>query len=214
MNRINIKNTLYDFTVFLCFFVLISSVLLSAFTVKGEITANDISSRLIRLHVLAQSDSQEDQDLKLKVRTAVLDESVAIFDDCTDIEQAKKLCKENLSRLENAAQSVIDSEGFLYEATVEFDIESYPVRRYEDFTLPSGKYLSLRVVIGEGNGKNWWCVLYPPLCTSYASRTVSSDKKLLSKHGFSQNEIAILEEGTPEKGKIVLKSYIFDAMFK
>ena len=91
------------------------------------------------------------------------------------------------------------------------DKEMYPVRRYEEFTLPSGEYLSLRVVIGEGKGKNWWCVMYPPLCTSYASRTVSSDKYILSKHGFTNNEISVLSEGVPDsEGKIVLKSKILE----
>lgn len=208
------KTFLRELSVFLCFFVLISTVMLSAFTVKGELTASDLSDRLIRLHVIAESDSKEDQELKLKVRNAVLEKAKTVFDGCKDIGKAKRLCEENINTLEKAAQNVIDKSGFDYKATVKFGEENYPVRRYEDFTLPQGKYLSLKVIIGEGKGKNWWCVLYPPLCTSYATRSVNTDKALLSEYGFSSDEISVLEEGTFEKGKIILKSYFYETFFK
>jgi len=214
MNNIKIKKMLHDGAVYACFLVLIISVFMSAFTVKGELAAENISQRLIRLHVIAPSDSDSDQNLKLKVRDAVILESAALLDGCNDIVKAEKICRENKLLLEKAAQTVVKENGFDYDVKVKFDYEQYPVRRYEDFTLPSGEYLSLRVVIGKGQGKNWWCVLYPPLCTSYASRTVSSDKNLLSQYGFSQDEIAILEDGEPSNGgKIVLKSYFFDEFF-
>ncbi len=214
MNDIKIKNLLHESAVYACFLVLIIAVFMSAFTVKGELTAENISQRLIRLHVIAESDSKQDQDLKLEVRDAVIRESAVLLDGCNDILQAEKICRENKLLLEKAAQTVVRENGFDYDVRVEFENEQYPVRRYEDFTLPSGEYLSLRVIIGKGQGKNWWCVLYPPLCTSYASRTVSSDKNLLSQYGFSQDEIAILEDGEPSySGKIVLKSYFFDKFF-
>ncbi len=214
MNNIKLKNLLREGSVYICFLILISTAFLSAFTVKGELTAENISERLIRLHVIAPSDSDRDQALKLKVRDAVIRESAEMFHGCTDISKAEKICRENKQLLKNTAQSVVKENGFDYDVRVEFDREQYPVRRYEEFILPSGEYLSLRVIIGKGQGKNWWCVLYPPLCTSYASRTVSSDKNLLSEYGFSENEIAILEDGEPcGSGKIVLKSYFFDKFF-
>ena len=209
----NFKNTLYELSAFLSFFVLISAVMLSSFTVKGEISASDISQRLIRLHVIAESDSEEDQNLKLLVRNAVLEKASVLFDSCVDIREAKELCSQNLSVLEKAAQDVIEKNGFEYTAKVTFGEENYPVRLYEDFSLPSGKYLSLKVTIESGNGKNWWCVLYPPLCSAYATRTVVTDRNLLSEYGFTDNEIAILEEGEPQKGKIVLKSYFYEKFF-
>ena len=208
------ENFFHNLSVFLCFFVLMSTVMMSAFTVKGELNANDISKRLIRLHVIADSDSDADQNLKLKVRNAVLEQASVVFDGCTNVEQAKVLCAESLSALEKTAQSVIDSSGCAYKAKVEFGEEKYPVRHYENFTLPSGKYLSLRIIIGKGKGKNWWCVLYPPLCTSYATKTVHTDEKLLSEYGFNKNEITILEDGYAENGKIVLKSYFYEKLFK
>lgn len=210
-----IKTKLYACTEHLCLFVLICCMLLSSFTVKGELSSQDVSSRLLRLHVIAQSDSQQDQTLKLKVRDGILKESKSLFENVSDIKTAEKLCRNNLEKLESIAQSIIKSEGFSYDAKVFLDNELYPVRQYEEFTLPAGEYLSLRIVLGEGKGKNWWCVMYPPLCTSYASRTVSSDKYLLSEHGFSDKEINILCEGsTDETGKVVLRSRILDFFIK
>ncbi len=215
MNNIKLKKLFREGAVYLCFLVLITAAFLSAFTVKGELCAENISQRLIRLHVIASSDSDSDQNLKRKVRDALIIESAALFDGCENIFDAEKICRENKLLLEKAARKVVEQEGFDYTVSTKFDYELYPVRRYEEFTLPAGEYLSLRVIIGEGKGKNWWCVLYPPLCTSYASRTVSTDKKCLSEYGFSDNEIAILEDGEPDKsGKIVLKSYLFDMLFK
>lgn len=124
----------------------------------------------VRLHVLADSDSDSDQNVKLLVRDAILDEYGDLFGsaDCSD--DAKKAVEKSVGSIKNTADRVLKENGFPYESTVLWGKEKYPTREYEDFTLPAGEYYSLRVKLGSGNGHNWWCVLFPPLCTGASSR--------------------------------------------
>ena len=131
--------------------------------VSGE---EKIYDDVIRLHVLANSDSEEDQALKLKVRDGVLEAVGELLADCPDRESAiKRLSgKDSLDEVERAARAVIASEGYEYDVSVSLGEERYPTRTYESLCFPSGTYTSLRVQIGEAEGKNWWCVLFPRLC--------------------------------------------------
>ena len=142
--------------------LLISTLLLAALPIRGE---EKIYRDVIRLHVLAASDSAEDQNKKLLVRDAILSEYGELLGNAESREQAEKqLDGAMLESIRRTAESVLDGE----EVTVLFSKEHYPTRLYGDFSLPSGEYLSLRILIGEGEGQNWWCVLYPPLCTAGA----------------------------------------------
>ena len=125
---------------------------------------SSISSNLVRLHVVAVSDSQEEQELKLRVRDAVLEYLSPLLEDVEDSAQAKQLITGQIDGIAQAAASA--SEG--RKVTVSLDSESFPTREYEGFTLPAGRYDSLRVVLGEGEGHNWWCIVFPPLCLSAA----------------------------------------------
>ncbi len=120
----------------------------------------------VRLHVLADSDSKRDQELKLKVRDALLEE-IAEYDANSKAEALLKM-EENKQTLTKIAEDVLEKEGCDKSVSIEIGNESYPTRYYEDFALPAGNYTSVRVVIGSGQGQNWWCVLYPPLCTGSA----------------------------------------------
>ncbi|MBQ7761018.1 MAG: stage II sporulation protein R [Clostridia bacterium] len=120
----------------------------------------------VRLHVLADSDSAQDQALKLKVRDALLEE-IAEYDAKSKAEALLKM-EENKENLTKIAEEVLEKEGCDHSVSIEIGNESYPTRYYEDFALPAGSYTSVRVVIGSGQGQNWWCVLYPPLCTGSA----------------------------------------------
>lgn len=126
--------------------------------------SHSLGENVIRLHVVANSDSQEDQTLKLQVRDAVLQTLEELLVDCGSTEDAKIVLKNALSAVENAAKQVICAAGRTDAVSVSLAQEEFDIRHYDTFTLPSGVYESLRIVIGEGQGKNWWCVVFPRLC--------------------------------------------------
>ena len=133
---------------------------------------------VLRLHVIANSDSDEDQQLKLKVRDAIIETGALLFDECDNKEEAAVIAKEQSAHLTETAKRVVRDEGKAYAVSVEIGQEVYPTRTYENATLPAGEYLSLRVVIGEGAGHNWWCVVFPPMCVSAATKEETLDTVL------------------------------------
>lgn len=123
---------------------------------------NSISANLVRLHVVAVSDEQQEQELKLRVRDAVLDYLGPELEGISEPQEAKRIIGESLEGIENAAKSAAEGR----QVTVSLGTERYPTRQYEGFTLPAGQYESLKVVLGEGKGHNWWCIVFPPICLS------------------------------------------------
>ena len=123
-----------------------------------------LSDQVIRLHVLANSDSEADQALKLRVRDRVLERATELLEQSADRQEAEALLRGNLLELENLAAEEIAAAGYDYPVTAELTDTTFPTREYDGFTLPAGEYLALRIVIGEGAGQNWWCVVFPPLC--------------------------------------------------
>ncbi len=147
-------------------------LLIGILPVHGE---SELYSNVLRLHVLANSDSEEDQALKLEVRDAVLAASEPLLANCTSRKEAIAIVSDNLSLLQSAAEEVIASHERQDPIRIELGEEVYPTRDYESFCFPSGSYVSLRVLIGEGEGRNWWCVLFPPMCLSAASAKNNED---------------------------------------
>lgn len=125
-----------------------------------------LTENVMRLHVVADSDSYEDQAIKLKVRDAIVAELDEVIDEFPDMETAKTWVQEHLEDLEQIANDVLESAGNSCRAVVTLARESFPTREYDTFVLPAGVYESLRVTIGSGEGKNWWCVVFPSLCVS------------------------------------------------
>lgn len=123
-------------------------------------TADNEHPGIIRLHIVANSDSQEDQELKLKVR----DEILKFMEGQDDASQCRKYLESHLGDITRIADEVISSEGFDYKASAELGVFFIPKKSYEDLTLPAGNYEALRIVLGDGNGHNWWCVIFPELC--------------------------------------------------
>lgn len=130
-----------------------------------------ISDRVLRLHVLANSDSQEDQALKLKVRDKILECSAYMLDDAQDLNQAEALTEQNLQDIQKAAQEEVYRQGYDYPVKVELTNMHFNTRVYETVTLPAGEYDALRVSIGEAQGHNWWCVMFPPMCLPAAEES-------------------------------------------
>ena len=148
-----------------CISVLVVFVLMSVLPVNGE---GEIYSDMIRLHVLADSDEEHEQELKLKVRDAVLAEVTELTYGITEKEEALSVIESNLDELSCVGKAVVEENGYSHNVTAEIGKEVYPEREYDGFRLPAGEYYSLRIKIGSAEGKNWWCVLFPPLCTTAA----------------------------------------------
>ncbi len=152
---------------------LIGFLIAVVFSVTGfASTCDEIRGDTLRLHVLANSDSSEDQELKLKVRDAVLKAGKNVFDGSVRIENAEEKIEKEKDVLINAAKKVIEENGFDYDVKITVTEEFFNTRTYEKVTLPAGRYKAVRVLIGESEGKNWWCVMFPPLCIPAAETDI------------------------------------------
>lgn len=172
----------------LIFSVTAGIVITALVSVGGFIrTSERISSDVLRLHVLANSDSDEDQALKLKVRDAVLQEGKDIFSGEMNVHNAEEkiACKKEM--LIKRAQSVIDENGFDYGVDVVVTDEYFQTRSYGDLTLPAGRYTAVKVTLGEAQGHNWWCVMFPPLCLPAAQEKTDIDMYL------DKNEVKLVK---------------------
>ncbi len=150
---------------------------------------NSLAGKMTRLHVLANSDSAEDQSLKLKVRDRILREAGYEYGSFTG-----QIDEQLLERLRSAAQDEVYRQGYRYPVSVSRQTMYFDTRHYEGFSLPAGQYDAVRVIIGEGAGQNWWCVLFPPLCLGAAEQDVS---QVAQQAGLSDEDIALIrEDGT------------------
>ncbi len=175
--------------------IVLSFVVLSFLPVNGE---EKIYDNMIRLHVIANSDSDEDQALKLLVRDAVLD-TVSKLPRATSFSEAETGIRTHGDEILSAAEKVVSENGSDDGVKVYFDTEKYPVRYYEGFSLPAGEYTSLRVVIGEGKGHNWWCVLFPPLCTACGEEEREDE---FIEAGFTSEEYSLIKKDSGTKYKV------------
>lgn len=169
----------------------ISLILALVITVlSGFVLDNDrqeLSDKIIRLHVLANSDSDEDQELKLRVRDEILDELDGILIGEKSKAEAVEIISANLDVLTETALAVIEREGFDYAVSISVGEENFPTRVYDTFSLPAGNYTSLRIEIGEAGGQNWWCVVFPPLCVSAAEEAFDTE-------ALTDEEVALITE--------------------
>ena len=166
---------------------------LAVFLTSGALalrTQDELADKVVRLHVLANSDSEEDQALKLRVRDAVLEQATAILEQSADRREAESRLRGQLLELERIAAKEIAAEGYDYPVTVNLENTDFPTKEYDGFTLPAGEYLALRVIIGEGKGQNWWCVVFPPLCTAASADVPASALAA----GFSEEEVSLITE--------------------
>ncbi len=172
----------------LCAFVICAAFSMTAFVRSCEV----INESVLRMHVIANSDSEEDQALKLKVRDAVLQAGADIFDGSVTAEEAERKITPRIDELTRVARETIAAEGFDYEVKVTVTLEYFNTRTYEDrITLPAGMYHAVKVVIGAGEGHNWWCVMFPPLCLPAAENRAEINAVL------SGDEVKVVES-SPE----------------
>ena len=158
--------------------ILLSTLIIAIFPTDAESAIYDDT---IRLHILANSDSEEDQMLKISLRDAILNEYSDELSKSATIEDATLLTENLLPQIESFAKEKIKDEGYDYDVRVTLTEEWYDTREYENFRLPKGYYNSLQVIIGNGEGKNWWCVMFPPLCLDASTEKIaySPEEELL-----------------------------------
>ncbi|MCI6738107.1 MAG: stage II sporulation protein R [Intestinibacter sp.] len=162
-------NTKMKIRIVLSVLMLIVTVGLMATCIYAQVSKIDIASenykdKLIRFHVLANSDSEEDQQLKLKVRDAVIDYLQPKLRDSKSINESERIILEEEGNLINICRDVIEKNGYNYDVHIDLGYSKFPTKQYSSVVLPAGEYKALRILIGKGQGKNWWCVMFPPLC--------------------------------------------------
>ena len=155
-------------------------------------TQEQLAEKVVRLHILANSDSEEDQALKLQVRDAVLARTTEILEQASDRTAAEADLRASLPELEALAETELTAAGCSYPVTAELTDTQFPTREYDGFALPAGKYLALRLVIGAGAGHNWWCVVFPPLCTAASTDLAQTAMSA----GLSEDDVGLRTEET------------------
>ena len=166
---------------------------MAVFLISGAVSLQNrdqLADKVVRLHILANSDSEEDQALKLRVRDRVLERATELLEQTGDRREAEDVLQSHLPELERIAAEEISDCGYEYDVTAEVANTMFPTKEYDGFTLPAGEYLALRIIIGEGNGHNWWCVVFPPLCTTAAADVPASALAA----GFDEEEVALVTE--------------------
>ena len=149
-----------------------------------------LADKVIRLHVIAHSDSPEDQALKLRVRDRVLARAQEILEQSADMEQAEQALTAALPELTREARETLAAEGCAQPVQARLEPAEFPTKDYDGFSLPAGKYLALRVIIGQGAGQNWWCVVFPPLCTAAACQWQDAGRAA----GLEEDDLSLMAE--------------------
>lgn len=163
----------------------------------------EIADKIIRFHILANSDSQEDQQLKLKVRDAIGSFMQPKLSGITDIEESRRVVSENLAAIEEQAEKVIAEEGYTYTVTAKLDRTDFPEKTYGPYTFQAGNYEALEVTIGNGEGHNWWCVMYPNLCFFNSTYEVVDEEA----------EKSLEQVLTPEEYKSLMENKDYEVKF-
>jgi len=170
----------------------------------SERTHEAISSQVVRFHVLANSDSDADQALKMTVKEAVLNEYRESLSEASSVYEARAFLNSNLDKIERFAQDIVYANGHRHPVSVSLDESRFPTKKYASIALPSGKYEALRIEIGDFAGSNWWCVMFPPLCFVDVTRgELSMDDKELLAQLLSEAEFALIDNETRASDPVV-----------
>ena len=188
----------------ICTFIILAVALFAGlFPIHGE---EEIYDTVVRLHVLANSDSEADQELKLKVRDRVVELVSPAVEDCRSHSEAIAAIGSIMDELELAAEEVVIAEGYDYDVSLLIGEEYYPTKTYETCAFPEGEYVSLRVCIGDAEGQNWWCCLFPPLCLSAASESdEKSNEEAFISVGLTGDQYKLITESDKPQYKVRFK---------
>lgn len=162
----------------------------------------DLQDNLIRLHIIADSDGDDDQAVKLKVRDAVI-KSVGDKLSVSEEDECKAEIINNIDEIEKIANTVLEENGFAYKAHAQYGKFEFPEKTYKSMTLPAGEYYGVRIVLGSGEGRNWWCVMYPPLCFKDGEEvTLSDESEKILREKLDGNTYDII---TKKDNEVVVK---------
>lgn len=184
---------------------LVGIILMMTITVNSEVNKIDQASesykeKLIRFHVIANSDTDEDQELKLKVRDGIIKYLEPKLAKSSSIKESESIIKNEYENLEKISKDIILKNGYNYDVQIGIQYSTFPTKQYSSIVLPAGEYKALKVVIGEGKGKNWWCVMFPPLCFVDKENGVidkSTDEKL--KKALTEDEYNLIVQKDEKK---------------
>ena len=202
------------------FFVLINIILI--FNLVGstdygqviqsneELKYEDIVDKIIRFHVLANSDTEEDQKLKLKVRDEVINYISPKLKDSKSLNESRKIIMENKEKMEQISKKVIKDNGYDYEVASMISRENFPDKIYGDLIFPQGEYEAYRILIGKAKGQNWWCVMFPPLCFVDETKNIVDSSEIKESIENEVNE----DKKEINKDKIKFKFRLFEILFK
>lgn len=184
---------------FILIILLCTFILISAISYVDAVSTN-IANSVFRLHVIANSDSKEDQELKYKVRDKVLEYMNSIAQNCTSKQEVINLANEHKQEFQKIAEQVIFDNGYDYKVNIYIGKFDFPTKNYGDISFPAGTYDCLRIEIGESNGQNWWCVMFPPLCfVDVTSGIVPDESKSIMQDNLTQEEYSIIsDQKTPD----------------
>lgn len=181
---------------------LIMTVIISAGETYSKGVTDDLSSHFIRFHLLANSDTVEDQQMKEQIRDLVLAYMSPLLKDSASIEETRSIIKRESANIEQIALQVIKQRKKEYTVTIRLEKVDFPTKAYGDIKLPAGEYEACRIIIGEGKGKNWWCVMFPPLCyVDVSSGIVPSEQKEKLKDSISQEDYQLITQSSTSSGQ-------------
>lgn len=190
--------------------MLLLTLLFSLILSYAETTGSDIADSVVRLHIVANSNSVGDQELKIKVRDRILAETSQVFKDTTTAQDALSKARQHSELIKQIALDEIRQNGFDYDVSVSVGKSAFPTKTYGDIILPSGKYNAVKVKIGNGSGENWWCVLYPPLCFTSGVLSVSDDAKTNLKENLSPSSYELITKSPDSSIPVEIKFRIVE----
>lgn len=179
-----------------------AAIIISLNLLSFAASCDNIRSEVLRLHIIANSDSPEDQSVKIAVRDALLQEGIKLFSGTIDAEQAEVLLVQNKAEIQDCINKVLRRHSMSYSANLALVYEYFDEREYEGFVMPAGKYKAVKITLGEGKGKNWWCVMFPPLCLPAATKSDSLEAV------FNSEEIKIITKAPRYRIKFKLIEWI------
>lgn len=203
------RNSVLAAIVILALFAIIYDMAIG-FAKDKEVVVEGLSDSLIRFHVIANSDSQEDQALKIKVKDEVIEMMQVLLQESTSVDASREIILKNMNNIKETAEQVINENGFSDEIAIALQKQEFPLKQYGDIVLPPGEYEALVIRIGAAEGKNWWCVLFPPLCFVDATHgVVDNESKQAMKDVLTDEEYAAIVMSKDKDVNIKVSSRLF-----
>lgn len=215
-NKLIHSNGKNQFSVILLLMIISCSWILTKavhiYAANNDRLQEEMAEKIIRFHVIANSDSEEDQHLKYQVKDALVEAIKPYLKNAEDVEDAEYIVKSKLQLIESIASQVVEKEGYKYDVTAILSPKYFPMKVYGEYTFPPGNYMALQVRIGDAQGKNWWCLMFPPLCfVDETYNIVDEDGEEKLKELLTEEEFDALKN---DKSSIKVKFKLLEAIKK